>query len=368
MRRAPGTGSVFRPRYKRAGRILKCRLYWIAYRLGDREVREPAKTANRTEAETLLRQRLSALDRGQLPPVRDRATFQDLARWIREDYTANARRSTARLELSLRRLAETFDGDRVGAITTERIAAYANRRLEEGAAAASVNRELAALKRALRLAHRAGRVTAPPYVPLLAEKNARGGFFERAEFGRLLWHLPKDLRACAITAYVTGWRVPSEVLTREWRHVDLEHGWLRLEPGETKSGRGRMFHFTPALRVALRTQRAATTAAERRLGRIIRHVFHHEGLPLVYRGRSGGWIYSRCFREAWLAACASAGLGPRLPHDFRRTAARDLLRAGVPVPTVMQAMGWESQAMLLRYAIVAESDLVEAARKRGGLR
>jgi integrase len=118
----------------------------------------------------------------------------------------------------------------------------------------------------------------------------------------------------------------------------------------------------PELAVALRAQRRATTAAERRLGRVIPWVFHHEGEPLFYRTERG-LLPSAYLREAWAAACAATGLEGRLRHDFRRTAARNLLRAGVPVPTVMAAVGWESEAMLRRYVIVDETMLLEAGAK-----
>jgi integrase len=51
----------------------------------------------------------------------------------------------------------------------------------------------------------------------------------------------------------------------------------------------------------------------------------------------------------------------RMPHDFRRTAARNLIRAGVPQHVVMQLCGWKTDAMFRRYAIVDERDLRSAA-------
>ena len=50
----------------------------------------------------------------------------------------------------------------------------------------------------------------------------------------------------------------------------------------------------------------------------------------------------------------------RRPHDFRRTAARNLIRAGVPQHVVMQLCGWKTDAMFRRYAIVDERDLRSA--------
>jgi integrase len=126
--------------------------------------------------------------------------------------------------------------------------------IADGYANATINREMAALKRAFRLAHRAGRVAAIPYIDMLDEDNARKGFFEPDQLATLLTHLPEYLRPVFRVAYITGWRVKSELLTRQWRHVDFDHGWLRIEPGEDKSRAGRMFPFTTELREALKAQ------------------------------------------------------------------------------------------------------------------
>ena len=122
-----------------------------------------------------------------------------------------------------------------------------------------------------------------------------------------------------MVGYLTGWRVESEVLTRQWPHVDFNGGWLRLEPGQSKNGEGRSFPFTPDLRAILETQRERVKAIERRLGCVISWVFVHDDGTQI-----------KDFRYAWAEACRDAGVPGRLVHDFRRTAVRNLERAGVP--------------------------------------
>jgi integrase len=368
MRRSPGTGGIFRPTFTAPGGApRKGRLYWISYTVAGKPKKEPTGSANKQDAERLLRTRLAAIDRGEAPAV-GTTKWDDLAEMIRADYSAHGNRSADRLELSLRHLGRAFAGQRAASITSERLAHYIRARLEDGAARASVNRELAALKRAFRLAHRHGRVQAVPYVQMLEERNARTGFFERAAYRKLAPSLPADLRAPILAAYLTGWRLTSELLTRQWHHVDLAAKWLRLEPGETKGGEGRQFPLIPELLASLKAQRRATTALERQAGRVIPWVFHHDGGPLFYRTSAGKVLPSAYLRAAWAAACTQAGLDGRIRHDFRRTAARDLLRAGVPQPTVMRAMGWRSTAMLMRYAVGDEAELIEAGKKRAKLR
>jgi len=149
----------------------------------------------------------------------------------------------------------------------------------------------------------------------------------------------------AETAFVTGWRVKSEILTRQWHHVDFDAGWLRLEPGETKNGEDRMFPLTPQLRATLERQRARTEALQTATDRIIPGVFHRDGLPI------------KSYRRAWLTAVKQAGCPGRIPHDFCRTAVRNLERAGVPRSTAMKMVGHKTQAIYSRYTIADESML-----------
>jgi integrase len=223
-------------------------------------------------------------------------------------------------------------------------------RLAAKAANATVNREVAALKRMFRLAEIAGKVAQRPYIPMLQEDNARKGFFEAPESRAVLAGLPDALKAMAEVAYITGWRIRSELLTRQWMHVDFEAGWIRLEPGETKNRDGRMFPLLPTLRVVLARQRAHTRAIERATGQVIPWVFHRDGRPIKH------------FRRAWLTACKAAGVPQRIPHDFRRTAVRNLERAGVTRSAAMKMVGHKTEAIYRRYAIADESMLARARR------
>jgi integrase len=224
-------------------------------------------------------------------------------------------------------------------------------RKASGAANATINRDLAVLKRAFRLAVQAEKLVRVPHIPMLREDNVRTGFFEVDQFRNVLSYLPAAVQAVARFAYITGWRIPSEVLTLQWRQVDFRAGEVRLDPGTTKNTDGRVFPMTNELRTVLEGQQAAADALKHTRGMICPWVFH----------RSGNRI--RSFRKAWATACESAGCPGRIPHDFRRTAVRNLVRSGIPERVAMLMTGHKTRSVFERYNIVSEGDLRDAAKR-----
>ncbi len=316
--------------------------YWIQYYDRGRKVRESSHSTNEVDAGRLLNVRLGQIAEGKTPGTNfQKVRFVELMEDMKNDYKINGK-NLSLLEYHFKHLSPSFERMRVPEITVPRIRAYIAERLKEGAANATINNELGALRRALNLGREAGKVDRVPVIKLLKEDNVRQGFFEDNEFRAVLEHLPNYLKPPVIVMYYTGMR-RGEVLGLTWDRVDLREGCIRLE--DTKTDEPRTIYLPPE---ALEAVRAAHS--RRRLD-----------CNAVFLGKDESPI--RDFRSAWSTACDKAGVSGRLPHDFRRTGVRNMVRAGVPEAVAMKVSGHRTRSVFDRYNIVSDRDLKEAALK-----
>ena len=252
-------------------------------------------------------------------------------------------------------------------LTTAKILAYRNRRSEdicprtgEPYSSATVNRPLTHLGTALILAKKLGWITTLPEIERLPEPSARDSFLTPEEFNALLSYVPGYIRPALQFRYITGWR-SAEIAELRPENLDFREGTIKLEVGTTKNKAGRTFGMDviPRLRVILGHQVEATRKFEAATGR-------PEGsTPWVFH-RKGEQIKN--FRKAWKTACRKALeagqiTGPKMLHDFRRTAVRNLEWAGVPRQTAMAMTGHKTESVYARYDIVDREAL-----KMGGER
>jgi integrase len=351
-----GLGRVYLPKYtdKRTGNVKVSAVWWLQYSHNGRPVRESSDETSRSKAVDKLKDRLGEIRSGDFIGVdAKRTTLGDMIAMLETDYQVNARKSWRRAEEAAAHLTAVFDKTRLArTMTPDLIGRYITQRQDAQAAPATIRYELAMLRRCFTLALRAGKVARKPYIPSIEVRNTRSGFFEEPEFAAVLAHLPTDIQPLVAFQYYTGWRI-SEVRGLQWKQVDLKAQVVRLEPGTTKNDEGRVFPFGrfPQLAAVLVGQRERTAQVEKAAGRIIPHVFHRAGAPILD------------FRGAFESACEKAGLTGRLDHDLRRTAVRNLERAGVPRSTAMKLTGHKTEAVYRRYAIVSEADLAEGVGK-----
>lgn len=173
-------------------------------------------------------------------------------------------------------------------------------------------------------------------------------------------HLPPDIRPLIQFAFLTGWRIASEILPLEWRNVDLAAGEVRIDAGASKNREPRVIHLSAELREVLAAQKAEHERLKK-AGHLCPWVFFRE----VADERGGEKKLRRIkrFEKEWKAACKAAGCPGRIPHDLRRTAVRNLVRAGVSQTVAMMVTGHRTDSVFRRYDIVSGADLREAARK-----
>ena len=322
-------------------------VYWIRYRHRGKQYRESARSTERRDAVRLLKQRVADLSQGRPSPAdEERVTFDQIA----ADYIADRTLKNVpqpRLQWSRARVAHLkafYGGMRAVEITTATMREYAKVRRTGGAEPGTVNRDLGVLSRMFTLALQAGRLSRRPYLPRLPENPPRQGFMEHADYLAIREHLPTRYRDVLDYGYLSGWR-RGEILTLEWRDVDRDAGVIRLRPEVGKTREGRVLVLSGPLRELIERRWRGLA-----LGCPL--VFHRDGLTLEHH-----------FEGPWRRACKAAGLPGKLFHDLRRTAVRNMVRAGIPERVAMQVSGHKTRSIFDRYNIVSEADLRSAAER-----
>ena len=207
-----------------------------------------------------------------------------------------------------------------------------------------MNRETSALSRMFQLAIRRGQLERMPLFPKRLEENPpRDGFFEHDEYLKVRAKLPAAFQDVLDFAYYSGWR-RNEILGLTWEEVDLAGGVIRLTPRRSKTKTGRVLPISAPLQQVLKRR-------QRRRRPQNPHVFQRDGVPV------------RAWRTSLRDACRKAKVPHRLLHDCRRTAARNLIRAGVPERVAMILTGHKTRSVFDRYNIVNERELLTAGER-----
>ena len=340
MPRPRGTGSLYQQK--------DSAVWWIKYHCNGRSFRESTRTTSKNAANRILGKRLAEISTNTfVGPAHERITVGELADDLFRDYRINGRKTTDDVQTRWRLHLEPFFGSRrVSEVTSDLVAKYVDHRQNENAQNATINREMAALKRMYRI----GMYATPPKVfrlpkfPKLTEDNIRTGFLEDAQYKKLIAYCP-DLwfRALVEMGRTYGWRI-SELINLKVEQVDVEARTIRLEPGTTKNKDGREVTMTTSIH-GLLAQCVAGKLSEAAV------FTRPDGKPV------------RDFRETWANACKAAGVPGLLFHDLRRTAARNLRRAGIAEGVIMKIGGWRTRSVFERYAIVSQTDIADALKK-----
>jgi integrase len=339
-KRKPKLGSIYQ----------RGEIYWIKYYRNGQCFRESSHSDSYTEAERLLKRRNGEIVTGRFAGLApERVRLRDLFDDLVEDYRMNGLASLVQLESRLKKhLRPEFDDLRAAELSSNHIKRYQTRRRADGAANATINRELETVVRAFRLASKCdppkvGRVV---HVPMLREDNVRTNFLDDQGYLRLRQELPEYLKPLLVVGYHVGCRL-GELKRLKWPQVDLDQGLITLLPGSTKNKKGRklpIYGEMPQWLVMGKQIRDTRFPA-------CQYVFFRDGQPIGD------------FRKAWHAACDRAKLGALLFHDLRRSAVRNMRLAGIPENVAMELSGHKTRSVFDRYNIVSPRDLIDAGQR-----
>jgi integrase len=357
-KRGSGEGSILKTK--------RSRFFYIQYYQNGRQVRVSSGTEVRQEALAMLRKLMGERDDGAVPVSETRKLrYADLRQGLIDSYVAQGNKSLRTKSDGTESIAgltaldefcgyktdgKTVDrGIPVTSLTTDLARRFVRQRKSEGIGNAAINRSLACLRRMLTIAARDRKLTTVPYIEFLKEPPARKGFLERRDFEKLIKVLPTHLRPLVTFLYWCGCRI-GETLQIEWSQVDLDSRQIRLEPEQTKTDEGRVVPLSSELVDTL-------GQIEPKEGRVF------DGTNL---------------RKEWMKACNACGLGtttevegrPYDPiysgltlHDLRRSAVRNLRKAGVSEKEAMRISGHKTRSVFDRYNIVSTDDVMDAMRK-----
>jgi integrase len=352
-RRSKGLGSLIK---------LKNSSMWHArfYDLAGRKISMSTGTAIKMEAEDFLRDEMDKVRNKGLTPVSDmrKIRYADLRAGLLANYTEKGNKSLltcadgSETIMGLSQLDRFFGydeknpGPSVIQLGTDVARDFVKQRQEEGAGNAVINRSLSALRRMLRVAYEDKKISAVPVIRLQKEPAARKGFVELSQFECLVKALPTHLRPYVTFLYHCGGR-SGEAKLVEWRQIDLDRRLVRLEEDQTKGDTARVVPLPSVLVMMLNEIEPKT-----------------------------GLVFSTVnLRKEWMTACAACGLGRKIEiegkphdpryegltlHDLRRSAARNLLNAGVPETVIMKIGGWKTRSVFDRYAVSSTADLTAA--------
>lgn len=367
-----GDGSIFK----------RGNSYWVSYYLNGQQQREAAKgrdgknTDDPQVAERFLKaiiKRVHGDQVGGLPfetPQSRRLTVADLLDALKAKFELKGKASAQNLS-HVRRATADFGHYRAVGFSTQTISDYQKERLAKGDKPASINRVLQMLRQAFNLAVREKRIATVPFIEMLSEKgNARKGFFGELEFRAVLSHLPEDLKDFARYCYATGSR-KGEAASITWTMVAGDE--LRIPGDICKNRRPRTLPISGEVAEVIDRCRSARRIEESGTVHLSEYVFHRDG--------DSGPIHE--FRKSWARACVAAKLGAmicpkcesegdaltcpecktatkyrgKIFHDFRRSAVRNMVKAGIPIQKAKAWSGHASDSIFERYSILTTDDL-----------
>jgi integrase len=305
-------------------------------------VRRSTETENKAQAQELHDKLKSETWRLQKLGDRPKRIWQDaVVRWLKE----TAHKATHDEDIAkLRWLDKFLAGTELTNINMALIDRITDAKLAEDATPATVNRTLALLRAILRRWHRDWEwLDRAPAVRLLKEPTRRIRFLTQDQAAVLLKELPQHLKDMAAFALATGLRA-ANITGLCWDQVDMERKQAWVHPDQAKARRA----------IAVPLNDAALEVLERQKGNHFVKVVTYEGEPV-----------KQVSTKAWYKALKRACIENFRFHDLRHCWASWHVQNGTPLHVLQELGGWETPAMVRRYAHLAVGHLAAYADRAG---
>ena len=328
-----GAGTIF----------LRGDIWWVAVCVDNKRISRSTKSTKKSDAIKLREQLIAKKHRGEITGgTPDRVLIGELLDDVLKSDIEESTRYIWKLVVE-KNLRPFFGKTRAARLSTDLMDRYREARKGAGSSDATVNRELSIMRTAFHNARKRTppKINAVPYFPMVKETTVRKGFLTDAQYKLLRDSLPHELKPLFVCGYITGIR-KGELLDIRWPQVDFEGGLIALEPDETKNREGRSVPI---------------------LDGDMRDLLMQSKTERDTQWPDSPWVFNRHgrqikdFRTAWDDACKKARVPDLNFHDLRRTAVRNMRRAGVPQVIRMKISGHKTDSMERRYNIVDADDL-----------
>jgi integrase len=317
------------------GLVKRGTIWWMSFMHHGQQVRRSTGTTDKRLAEAILGQVKVQMVEGRFfekPTAQQRTVTELLDRYLSEHA---ARRANYRREMtSVKTLKVFFGNPMLEQVTPKRIVAYKNQRYTDGVKPATINRELATLKKAFNLARREWEWCQDNpvcRVSMERENNTRDRWLTVDEETRLLNAASPWLRELMLFAIHTGMRM-GEILGLMWTGVDLFRRTVTVF--KSKNGEQRTIPLNQTA-LALLKHKAGSRSVD---------------TELVFPSNAHTRLNASNISRSLNLALEKAKLTNFHFHDLRHTCATRMVQAGVDLYKVQRLLGHKSPIMTQRYA------------------
>ena len=345
------TGSVYQRVYRdRNGVERRTATWFLKYYVKGKPVIVPTSTEDYDEALTLLRHKMAkaATEAVHYSEEPERVLVGQLLDLLIENYRFAKRHSTYDAECRIdKHLRPFFGHKKATAVTTRLLKQYLAARIDE-AQPATINKELAYLRRAFRLGfwHEPQLVEKVPRFEMLPLDNTRTGMLSHEQYRKIRDSLPPYARIALVIAYHTGAR-KGEIRKIRLDQINTKTRRIQLPGKTTKNGTPRYLPIYGDMKAELEMAQAVADSQ----------------CPFLLQ-QAGKPVFD--WEKSWKTACKLAEVDQALFHDLRRTALTNMIEAGFSEKEAMEISGHKTRSVFDRYHIVSERRLNQLAERLEG--